>query len=607
MVSHPNEDILSPVVDESLIGRVLNGRYRLERILGEGGVGVVYLAQHTRLGNPVAVKVLNQECSANRDVRRRFEREARALSGLSHPHIVAITDFSISEGITYLAMEFLEGRTLADLLRSDEALPAELALSIGRQILRGLAFAHMRGVLHRDLKPANVFLQSFPDCDMHVKLLDFGLAKIMVANTPGLKNEPTLTRNGVILGTPAYMAPEQASGAKVDLRADVYSAGVLLFELISGRCPFIAPNYVDVIHAHMFDPVPRLSEIQPRLVATAELDALIARAMAKAPEDRYADASEMLKAVAELPRPAVSYLPANTSHLRLSGRPHPSGDTTAISPGDRPLQAHGRQPTPTAPVLPRDLSTPMPFSRRRARRRGGSGLLLVVLACAVLGAGGAAAWWMLRQRSPAETPLAATAGQSGGATPGRAAATVAAAPQQRPLGPPQANSTSPSRAAPAATTTDGAAEPGSAIAWDTYAGPTPARLAPLVEQVRNGKRLGRGDRRKLRSLQKRRDKDPRPLLWLAHDSMLAKDWATALEEYAAALQLEPQCRDDGAMLGDLVRTMNSARLAERASALIAHHYGAKALPQLHAALSDPNASAATKMRFQKLVGQLSKP
>lgn len=602
----PPEDILGHAVDESLIGRVLNGRYRLERVLGEGGVGVVYLAQHTRLGNPVAVKVLNQECSANRDVRRRFEREARALSSLSHPHIVAITDFGISEGITYLAMEYLDGRTLADLLHAKEKLPIERALSIGRQVLRGLAYAHLRGVLHRDLKPANVFLQSFPDFDLHVKLLDFGLAKILASASKTTKSEPTLTRNGVILGTPAYMAPEQASGAQVDLRADVYSAGVLLFELITGRCPFVAPNYVDVIHAHMFDPVPRLSDVQPQLVATPELDALIARAMAKDAAERFANGADMLAALVTLPHPAVSYLPS----AALSAPATRQGDTTSVSAPppafvEKALRSAAlQQPSSaTTPTLPRDLATPLPtrtpYHGRRRRLSSAFWLAFAALVAAI-GVG----LMLSRDSRPSRRPSITRAGKSSDSTAARSSAdakneaepTVAEAD-------PGKSAARKSAASKSATAKPN--EAGAVLAeFDAFAAPLPARLQSLVERLQHGKALSRGDRRKIRSLLERRPNDARAAIWLARDSMNSADFADALTHYELALRSNPAVRADKIMLADLLRLATSSKLGERTARLLVHDYGALALREAQRAAADPELSSLGRSRLNQLVAQL---
>ena len=197
---------------DSLIGRKLDGRYEVLARLGEGGVGVVYRGRQVQLGRLVAIKVLHQDAAAIPEWRRRFEREARALSALAHPNVVPVTDFGIDRGVPFLVMELLQGKTLADLIK-EGPLPLWRALDIARQTLRGLAFAHGKGIVHRDLKPANVFLQALPDQADHVRLLDFGMVKFLEGASSRNPAAETLTRAGVVFGTPAYMSPEQAKGA----------------------------------------------------------------------------------------------------------------------------------------------------------------------------------------------------------------------------------------------------------------------------------------------------------------------------------------------------------------------------------------------------------
>jgi serine/threonine-protein kinase len=298
-------------VPASLVGRILDGRYRIEGKLGQGGIGVVYRAEHLALGRLVAVKVLLDEVAALPDQRARFVREARVLSALAHPHVVPITDFGIADGMPYLVMELLEGRTLEQLLAAEAPLAPERALDIFRQILRGLSFAHARGIAHRDLKPANVFLQSLPDYGDHVRLLDFGLAKFL--DVEGGRSDETLTRAGIVFGTPAYMAPEQAAGETADARADVYGAGVMLFELLTGKRPFYAGSRADLLRAHLLAAPPRPATVRPELVLAPELEALLDRALAKDAGARFTDAGALLAALDAVPVPAARLVPASAS------------------------------------------------------------------------------------------------------------------------------------------------------------------------------------------------------------------------------------------------------------------------------------------------------
>ncbi len=251
----------SATVPDPFIGRTLSGRYEVLARLGVGGVGVVYQGRQVQLDRLVAIKVLQQSAAASPEWRRRFEREARVLSELAHPNIVPVTDFGIDGDVSYLVMELLQGKTLADLLNEGPLSPAR-ALDIVRQTLRGLAFAHRQGIAHRDLKPANIFLQALPDHADHVRLLDFGMAKFLEgANSPSPAEN--LSRVGVVFGTPSYMAPEQAKAERVDTRADIYAAGAILFQLLAGRPPFVADTPEAIMEAQVFEPVPSLAECGP--------------------------------------------------------------------------------------------------------------------------------------------------------------------------------------------------------------------------------------------------------------------------------------------------------------------------------------------------------
>lgn len=291
---------MSSDAGDALVGTTLAG-YHIELKLGTGATGVVFRA--CRLGDSrcVALKVLHDNLGSISALKRRFEREARVLAKLDHPNIVEITDFGVSdEGHTYIAMELLEGRTLEQAL--DEApLAPRRALEIVREVVRGLAFAHERHVVHRDLKPANVFLCS-PGQE-RVKLLDFGLAKIL--SHDDVAEDGTLTRRGRIVGTPAYMAPEQITGTGLDVRADIYAVGILLYELLADRRPFLSERRSELLRAHLLQPPPPLEEVRPGLSVDPALEAVIMRCLAKAPEARYAHAGELLDALLAIPDDAA--------------------------------------------------------------------------------------------------------------------------------------------------------------------------------------------------------------------------------------------------------------------------------------------------------------
>lgn len=287
-----------PDVTSDLIGRVFEERYRIERQLGRGGIGVVYYALDQKLGDrPVAIKVLSEVMGMRKAQRQRFEREAKALAALNHPNVVSVIDFGVADETPYLVMELLRGEPLSQVLADDAPLPWERALHLMNQTLAGLCYVHERGIVHRDLKPGNLFVQRLPGMGERVKLLDFGLAKFL---DPG-DDAVTVTRSGDIFGTPGYMPPEQLLGKPVDTSADVYSACVLFYEMLAGRKPFIGSGLADVLKKQLAGEVPRLIDADTGRRAHPALDALLARGLAVDPEARFRDARALAEALTKLP------------------------------------------------------------------------------------------------------------------------------------------------------------------------------------------------------------------------------------------------------------------------------------------------------------------
>jgi serine/threonine protein kinase len=284
----------------SLIGLVVGGRYRVTSLIGSGGMGAVYRAEHTALKKTVALKVLNQEMASHREAALRFEREAMVSAQIQHPNVVSATDSGrLPDGSLYLVLEYVPGKSLRELIDAEGVLPPARALYIGAQIAEALGAAHRAQVVHRDLKPGNVMLQSEDGHPEVVKVLDFGLARIAGAkDNPG---EP-LTRHGSVFGTPEYMSPEQARGEVVDHRADLYALGVILFELLSGRQPFVAPELVAVLIKHIQEPPPPLPAEIPTPIAE-----YVMALLDKDPSRRPGDARQVARALRRLAPPSAIF------------------------------------------------------------------------------------------------------------------------------------------------------------------------------------------------------------------------------------------------------------------------------------------------------------
>ncbi len=384
------------VAADPLIGRLLDGRYRVRARLGQGGVGAVYEGEHVEMKRTIALKVLHAMFAGTEEFRKRFEREARAASRLSHPACVQVLDFgrvarveppgdAALVGMPYLVMEFVRGKTLIDVVESGGLAPRE-AVYVARGVLAALAHAHAQGLVHRDIKPANIMLLPATASEpMRVKLLDFGLAKD-VEVAPG----DALTQAGMVFGTPGYLSPEQAAGKPADTRADLYALGVVLFELCCRRRLFPRPDPLDVVRAHLGEQPDAPRSLTPSL--SPELEAAILRALQKDPAARFASAQEMDAALAACPEGKAEDSAAALQSAAKSGQTPvaKSNDSRSenVQPGGSANLAVGQNAAPAASVTP--AATAAPAKPKSAPAASGKGLP-PWLSARVLAAGGVAA------------------------------------------------------------------------------------------------------------------------------------------------------------------------------------------------------------------------
>jgi serine/threonine-protein kinase len=305
-----------------LLGRVFDTRYEIRALLGHGGMGTVYRGWQLSVDREVAIKVIHPKLASVRDVAKRFLREARLSSRLNQPNIINVYDFGqTDDGILYLVMELLRGRPLARDLEMHRPMPVRRITTIALQICDGLEAAHGQGIIHRDLKPQNIVILDDPPGRDLVKILDFGLAKSLLNDTTSL-----VTQSDALLGTPLYMPPEQILGKPSDRRADLYSLGCILYQMVSGRPPFVGENINVVLGAHIREPAPPLPDDAP-----PSLVAMIHRLMRKAPEDRLATAGVVHELMAALAAGSQAAVPELATRAEPA-KPPPGPAAPAVTP-----------------------------------------------------------------------------------------------------------------------------------------------------------------------------------------------------------------------------------------------------------------------------------
>jgi serine/threonine protein kinase len=380
-----NSDALDP-----LVGRLIDGRYRVIERVGTGGMGVVYKVEHQRMGKLAAMKVLHGDLAKDREVMKRFRREAEAVSQLTHPNAVQTFDFgTTADGALYLVMELVRGEDLGTILKRDGALPFRRAAPIFIQICGALGEAHELGIIHRDLKPENILVSRTKDGQDHVKVLDFGLAKLSER-----EESSEVTGKGEVIGTPYYMSPEQIRAEDLDQRSDLYSMGALMYRVLAGQPVFSAKTPVGVLTKHISDdPIP----LAQRAPVSPEVEAVVMRCLAKLPEGRYPSADALREALAPL------YEEARTS---APPRPPSDHELPPVGPSPTPRRIENRRRSTTIADEKRlkreDLDA---FERSLRRRQMWRTIVIPLLVLCAAAAGGVVVALRMQKKTPRQAEI----------------------------------------------------------------------------------------------------------------------------------------------------------------------------------------------------------
>lgn len=595
---------------ESRIGTVVDDRYKLLEVMAAGAMGEVYKGERVPVGKLVAVKFLHASMASDSEFQARFDRETRVMSKLNHPNCVSVVDFGVWKDNPYLVMDFVAGTTLRARLDDEGALPIDRALAFARQIAAGLAHAHEQGIIHRDIKPANIMISDEIGHGERIRILDFGLARLRGPADSGRARDAT--QHNMVVGTPNYMAPEQTvPGGTIDARTDLYALGVLMFEMIVGERPFAAEDTMALLGMHRGAPIPRLADRVPEGTELPDgIQALIDRAMAKAPADRFQSAIELADAIDDVARPKPEAIIIEAQRKLESQRVVNPNRATAVGMATTMIESGGKARREelvdsTLPDPPRASMPNIPA--------GKSKLWPTLIAAVILvgGVGGAAAYLISkRDDGPAAEPAvkksdAAVAMISNSPSDARAPATdidAAVAPDAAVAGagsgsdeeieidPEKAEDLDPAKGSAETAEDEASDAPTSNQEAETKPAPEKVQLATnqhdAVVLIQQGHR-----EEAIASLRMLHVKQPKsayvPFLLgnLYFDKMW---WSVAMDNYAQAIHINQAYKSNGVISRNLIKMLASAKTRGRAGKFLLG-MGRPAAPYLrYAAAHDPN-------------------
>jgi serine/threonine-protein kinase len=529
--------------EDRRLGQILANRYKVVELISSGGMGAVYRGERLELGRQVAIKFLHGLFRTDKAFRGRFDREAKAMSRLSHPFCVSVIDFGVDD-VPYIVMDFVTGFTLRDLLKKGP-IGTEHALRIAGQILTGLAHAHGRSIIHRDIKPENIMLSEATGLGEHVRIFDFGLAKIFDGTM-----DSEFSTAAAVIGTPSYMSPEQSFGETVDHTTDLYSTGVVLFEMLTGQKPFQAEDATEVIRMHRVDMPPQLSDVAPDVDWSPNLEAVLARALNKRRELRFQTADEFAQMLASVPE-----APEQSGVVTVPPRSEDPDATTVL----RPQRKQG--------LLDR---LPFELSRRAWFGVAGAALGAVVVVLALVIA--------LATAESGPGPEVGDAGVVAAVTP-----PAGAEPKPKPEPEPQP-------------------EPQPASPKDTGAKAENPEVKIVREMIAKGKQS-----QAIQLLQELRGNDPNNAhyAYLLGNIFFDKKYHSAgVDRYAQALELDPGYRTDERLIRDLIDSLSGTRLQKKVRPLLVETIGDPALPFLQKA-AQSHENLKVRLRAAAIAGEIS--